>query len=81
MMILAVLLALAAMALDALVVVKLTMRQGFLKGMLALLFFPYAFYWGWKRRDTEDLRRVMQAWTATLAALALLTALSMLANH
>jgi len=77
-MILAVLLALIAIALQAIVVVKLTLRQGFFKGMLALLFFPYAFYWGWQRRETEDLRGVMHAWAAVLAALALMLLLAVL---
>ena len=76
MLILAVLLALVAMALDVLVIVKLTLREGLFKGMLGLLFFPYAFYWGWKRRNSEDLRGVMMAWVAVLGALALMIVLA-----
>ena len=78
MLILAVLLALVFIGLDALVVIKLTLREGFFKGMLGLLFFPYAFYWGWQRRDNQDLRAIMNAWAATLLALALLLILAIL---
>jgi hypothetical protein len=75
MLVLAVLLCLVIFAIGVIVLVKLILREGFLKGMLGLIFMPYTFYWGWKHYRSEDLKQTMLIWTALLIGLVIIVAL------
>ena len=78
MLVLAVLLVLVAIAIDGIVLVKLTLREGFTKAIFGLLFIPYTFYWGWKHARTEDLKQTMLVWTGVLLALLFMILLSVI---
>jgi phosphoglycerol transferase MdoB-like AlkP superfamily enzyme len=81
MLVLAVLLSLAIIAIDGIVLVKLTLSEGFIKGMFGLLFIPYTFYWGWRHARSEDLKQTMLVWTTLLIGLVVLVALAVSFNR
>jgi len=80
MLVLAVLLGLVIIAIDGIVLVKLTLREGFLKGLLGLLLMPYTFYWGWKHNNSEELKQVMLVWTGLLIGLVIIIVLAVSIN-
>jgi len=81
MLVLAVLLGLVIIAIDGIVMVKLTLREGFFKGMLGLLFIPYTFVWGWKYSRSEDLEQTMHVWTVVLLVLIVMITLAVIFNR
>jgi hypothetical protein len=81
MLVLAVLLSLAIIAIDGIVLVKLTLSEGFIKGMFGFLFIPYTFYWGWRHARSEDLKQTMLVWTTLLIGLVVLVALAVSFNR
>ena len=80
MLILAVLLSLVAVGLFVHVLIKLTIREGFKRGLLGMIFPPYTFVWGWKKYKSEKIRNAMIAWSGILAFLAILVLLVILIN-
>jgi ABC-type branched-subunit amino acid transport system permease subunit len=81
MLVLAVLLGLVTIAIDGIVLAKLTLCEGFIKGMFGLLFMPYTFNWGWRHTRSEDLKQTMLMWTAILLALIILILLSVVSTR
>ena len=81
MLVLAVLLVLITIAIDGIVLVKLTLREGFIKAMSGLLFIPYTFYWGWKHAREEDLKQTMFVWTGVLLTLLIMILLSVIVTQ
>jgi hypothetical protein len=56
----------AAFVVFVLVIIKLFQRDGLDKGVLGLLFPPYAFIRGWKRHRALDLTTIMIVWSVLI---------------
>ena len=57
---------------QAFVAIWLLADNGIIRGILALVFFPYTYYWGWREWDSKLRMLVMTIWSLAFAAMAYL---------
>jgi hypothetical protein len=70
----------AAFVMFVLVIIKLFQREGMDKGILGLVFPPYAFIRGWKRHRVLGLTTIMIAWSVLIGLSLLIVVFTVLSG-